>query len=192
MLVKSGAWLISLGIILTVVSASVCAQQTVYKWVDEEGIVHFGDAPPNASEAVESESFTTEKSPAYVPPVQATIKLPSASKTDIENQSAQEKIQIPPVVKTVDITEMSLADLDRRCDDAREERIAPLREAEIAKCIQSETGDQAWCETFWADYGDSQRTVSGGMIPRLFHDLPTCTEAWEERNRRGLYPGGKP
>jgi hypothetical protein len=116
---------------------------------------------------------------------QTTIKSPSASKTDVENQSAQPEIQKRPLVKEIDIAEMSLADLDRRCEDAREERIAPLREAEIAKCLQTETGDQAWCETFWADYGDPTRTVSGALIPRLFHDLPECTDAWEERNRRG-------
>jgi len=141
-------------------------------------------APPNESEAVESETFTTEKSPPYVPPAQTTIKSPSASETDVEKQSAQPETQIRPLVKEIDITQMSLADLDRRCEDAREERIAPLREDEITKCIQTETGDQAWCETFWADYGDSRRTVSGAFIPRLSHDLPECIEALEERNRR--------
>jgi len=184
MLTKNGGGLFALGIILTVVCASVYAQQTVHKWVDEEGVVHFGDTPPNESEAVESETFTTEKSPPYVPPAQTTIKSPSASETDVEKQSAQPETQIRPLVKEIDITQMSLADLDRRCEDAREERIAPLREDEIAKCIQTETGDQAWCETFWADYGDPTRTVSGALIPRLFHDLPECIEALEEQNRR--------
>ncbi len=186
MLTKNGGAVFALGIILTVVCGSVYAQQTVYKWVDEDGVVHFADAPPNESEAVESETFTTEKSPAYVPPDQTTIKSPSASESDAENQSAQPETQIRPLVKELDITEMSLADLDRRCEDAREERIAPLREAEIVNCIQTETGDQAWCETFWADYGDPRRTVSGALIPRLFHDLPECIEALEERNRRVL------
>ncbi len=172
--------------------ASVYAQQKVYKWVDEEGVVHFSEQPPGESPEGEVETFTTDPAPPYVPPAQTNIKSPSASETDVENQSAQPKIQIPPPVKEIDISEMSLSDLDRRCEDAREERIAPMREAEIANCIQTETGDQAWCETFWADYVDSQRTVSGGIIPRLFHDLPECTEAWEERNHRGLYPGGNP
>ncbi len=79
---------------------------------------------------------------------------------------------------------MSLSDLDRRCEDAREAKIAPLRAAEIAKCIETETGDQKWCETFWADYGDPVRTASGMITPRLFHDLPECIEALDERNRR--------
>jgi hypothetical protein len=187
MLTKNGGGLFALGIVLTLVCASVYAQQTVYKWVDEEGVVHFGEEPPaGESPKVKVEVFTTDPAPPYVPPAQTTINSPSASETDVENQPAQPEIQIRPLVKEIDIAKMSLADLDRRCEDAREERIAPLREAEIAKCLQTETGDQAWCETFWADYGDPRRTVSGALIPRLFHDLTECTEAWEERNRRGL------
>jgi len=184
MLTKNGSGILALGIILTVVCASVNAQQKVYKWVDEEGVVHFGDAPPNESEAVESETFTTEKSPPYVPPAETTIKSPSAAETDVEKQSAKPEPQKPPPIKEIDITEMSLEDLDRRCEDVRDAKIAPLKEAEIENCIQTETGDQAWCETFWADYGAPRQTVSGALIPRMFHDLPECTEAWEERNRR--------
>ena len=188
MLANNGGRVILLGLILTVACASVYAQQTVYEWVDEDGVVHFSDAPPDESEAVESETFTTEKSPPYVPPAQTNIKSPSAAETDVEKQSAQPEPQIRPPAKEIDIAEMSLADLDRRCEDVRDAKIAPLKEAEIANCIQTETGDQAWCETFWADYGNARRTVSGGIIPRLFHDLPECTEAWDERNRRGLNP----
>ena len=192
MLTKNGGVVFALGIILTVVNASVYAQQTVYKWVDEEGVVHFSEEPPVESPEDEVEVFTTDAAPPYVPPAQTTIKSPSAAETDVQKQPTKPEIQTRPPVKEIDIREMSLADLDRRCEDVREERIAPLREDEIAKCIQTETGDQAWCETFWADYGDARRTVSGGIIPRLFHDLPECVEAWDERNRRGLYPGGKP
>ena len=163
--------------------AGVSAQQKVYKWVDEEGVVHFSEEPPGESTKVEVEAFTTDPAPPYVPPTQTTVKSPSASEKDVETQTAQPEIQTPRPVKETDITDMSLSDLNRRCEDAREEKIAPLREAEIAKCIETETGDQAWCGTFWADYGNATRTV-GGFIPRLFHDLPECTEALDERHRR--------
>ena len=103
---------------------------------------------------------------------------------EVENKTAQPEIQPLPPAKKIDITGMSLSDLDRRCEDAREQKLAPLREAEIAKCVETETGDQAWCDTFWADYGDATRTVSGALTPRLFHDLPECTEALDERHRR--------
>jgi hypothetical protein len=185
MLTKNGSWVSALGVILTVVCASVYAQQTVYKWVDEEGVVHFGEEPPGESLEVEVKVITTDPAPPYVPPAQPTIKPHSASGTDVENQLAKPEIQTRPLVKEIDIAEMSLVDLDRRCEDVREKVIAPLRKAEIVKCIQTETGDQAWCETFWADYGDPRRTVSGALIPRLFHDLPECVEALDERHRRG-------
>ena len=158
--------------------ASVYAQQTVYKWVDEEGVVHFSEAPPEESPTVEVDTFTTDPAPPYVPPAQTTTKSRSASETAVEKQPAKTEIQIRPPVKDMDITETSLADLDRRCEAAREERIAPLKEAEITNCIKTEIGDQAWCETFWADYGDPTRTVSGTLTPRLFDDLPECVEAW--------------
>ena len=164
--------------------ASVYAQQKVYKWVDEEGVVHFSEEPPVESPKAEVEVFATDPAPTYVPPARTTIKSPSAAETHIESQSAQPEIQKHPLVKQIDITEMSLADLDRRCKVAREKIIAPLRKAEIAKCIQTGTGDQRWCDVFWADYGDAQRTKSGVIIPRQFNDIPECVEALDERHRR--------
>ena len=184
MLTKNGFTVLALGMILVLVCGSVYAQQKVYRWVDEEGVVHFSEEPPGESTKVEVEAFTTDPAPPYVPPAQTAVKSPSASEKDVENQTAQPEIQTPRPVKETDITDMSLSDLDRRCEDAREEKIAPFREAEIAKCIETETGDQAWCGTFWADYGDATRTGSSAFTPRLFHDLPECTEALDERHRR--------
>jgi len=182
--IKNRSGIFALGIILTVVCASVYAQQKVYKWVDEDGVVHFSEQPPGESSKAEVETLTTDPAPAYVPPAQTNIKSPPASEAEVKHQSAQPETPIRPPVKETDITQMSLADLDRRCETAREKRIAPLRKAEIANCVQTKTGDQAWCETFWADYGDPRRTESGFLVPRLFHDLPECTEALDERNRR--------
>lgn len=172
-----------LGLLVPIVG--VCAQQKIYKWVDKEGIVHFSEEPPPASNDVEVETFKTDPAPRYVPPARTTISSPPTFEPRVDkSETVQPQVQGPPPAKKVDITEMSLADLDRRCEDAREEKIAPLRAAEIAKCVATETGDQAWCETFWADYGDPVRTMSGGITPRLFHDLPECIEALDERHRR--------
>ena len=165
-------------------SASVSAQQKVYKWVDEEGVVHYSEEPPGESPKAEVETFTTDPAPPYVPPAQTTVKSQPASETDVAKQSTQPEPQTRPPVKKTDITKMSLADLDRRCEAAREKIIAPLRKAEIAKCIQTGTGDQGWCDVFWADYGDAQRTRSGVIIPRQFNDIPECVEALDERHRR--------
>ena len=95
-------------------------------------------------------------------------------------------IKSPPLVEKTDITQMSLDDLDRRCEDARDKKIAPLREGEIASCKQEKRTDPNWCESFYADYGDGGRTKNGSIRPRMFDDLPECVDAQQERNRRKL------
>jgi hypothetical protein len=186
MFIKNCGAVLVLGVILAVVCGNADAQQKVYKWVDEEGVIHFGDEPPKESTEADIDVFTTDPAPPYVPPAQTTVKSPSASEADVAKQSTKPEAQTPPPVKKMAITKMSLADLDRRCEAARDKIIAPLKKAEIEKCIQTETGDQGWCETFWADYGDAQRTRSGVFIPRQFNDIPECVEAQDERNRRVL------
>lgn len=47
------------------------AEKTVYKWVDEDGQVHFGDAPPVDAKSAETETLTIPKSPDYIPPATA-------------------------------------------------------------------------------------------------------------------------
>jgi hypothetical protein len=83
------------------------------------------------------------------------------------------------------ISEMSLEDLDRRCDHAREEKIAPLREAAIEECKQGKRNDPEWCERFNADFGEGGKTVNGTYRPRMFDDIQECVDALNERNRRG-------
>ena len=185
---KNSGLSIAIGFLLMVACAMTYAQKTVYKWVDEDGVVHFSEEPPKVSPDVKVELVTTDPSPPPAPRAQSTVKSPPPTTAQVESQPTQREPQLPPLVKQVDITEMSLEELDRRCEDAREAMIAPLREAEIAKCVQTGTGDRAWCETFWADYGEPIRTESGTLTPRMFHDLPECLDAWNERNRRGLYP----
>ncbi|MGI9569566.1 MAG: hypothetical protein ACR2PH_07495, partial [Desulfobulbia bacterium] len=82
-------------------------------------------------------------------------------------------------------SDMSLDELDKRCDTAREEKIAPLRESEIEKCKEGKRNDPDWCERFYADYGDGGKSRQGAYRPRMFDDLPECVDALNERNRRG-------
>jgi len=184
MLAETVAKILGVGIVLAVVCAGVDAQETVYKWVDKDGVVHFSDAPPDESEAAESEILITEKPPAYVAPAQPLTSAPVTSETVGDNQTAQAEIEVPPLVRKPDIAAMSLEGLDRRCEDARENMIAPLRAAEIGKCKQQEDADPAWCERFYADYGNAGKTPSGTFRPRMFHDLPECIEAEQERRAR--------
>jgi hypothetical protein len=53
MLVKTNSVILALGIVLTVFCGNVYAQKTVYKWVDEDGVVHFSAEPPSESPDVQ-------------------------------------------------------------------------------------------------------------------------------------------
>lgn len=165
-------------------AAQIGAQEMVYKWVDDQGVVHFSETPPDESLGFEVEIVTTDRAPRYVPPPKPAAKSRPAPETPVVHESAPPQIQDPSEFSAVDITQMSLADLDRRCEAAREKKIAPMRAAQIAECIKAGTGDRAWCENFWADYGEPRRLASGGFTPRMFHDLPECIEALDERHRR--------
>lgn len=173
----------ALALALTAVFASAFAQQTVYKWVDEDGVVHFSDAPPPETRPADTESFTTAR-----PPADAAAAQPAAGAAATVHASARSGEPATPQAtpqEPTDLAGMSLADLDRRCDEAREAKLAPLREVEIVQCKQDKRNDPAWCERFNADFGDAGRTASGAMRPRMFDDLPECVEALQERNRRG-------
>ncbi len=186
MLNRKVGQILALAIALTVVYSSVHAQTTVYKWVDEDGVVHFTDAPPNTSKPVDTMTLTTASPPANVDtPVQQVSQSTAISGAESEDQSTQPVSKMPPRVEKTDISKLSLAELDLRCEETREKMISPLREAEIAKCKEDKREDPAFCERFNADFGDGGRTASGSFRPRMFDDLPECVEAMQERNRRG-------
>jgi hypothetical protein len=171
---------IVIAITLMVFCSGAFAQTTVYKWVDEDGVVHFGDAPPD--ESTSTDTLVIPKAPPA--PVQPSTSSPAVSITGVESEPPQEEVDVPLLYEKTDVADLSIADLDLRCDEAREKMIAPLREAEIAKCKQDEREDPAFCERFNADFGEGGRTVSGAMRPRMFDDLPECREALAETNRR--------
>jgi hypothetical protein len=180
MLARNIVRLLGIGLVLTFVAGGAFAQQTVYKWVDEEGVVHFGDAPP---EGVTSERITTSAAP--TPPQPA----PAAAVPDVDEVAAPPPdvptAASPPTVVATPIAEMSLSDLDNRCNDAREIEIAPLKSAEIERCKEQPRSDPAFCERSNADFGEGGRTITGAVRPRMFDTLPECVEALQERNRRG-------
>lgn len=156
------------------------AQETVYKWVDEDGVVHFGESPPAG---VDAEVITTSAAPTVVPRETAPPPGPAASKAPTARANAPTPDN-PPVEAPVPISELSLEELDARCETAREKLIAPLREAEINRCKAEPRTDPASCERVNADFGAAVRTVNGGFTPRMFHDIPPCLDAHNERNRR--------
>lgn len=169
---------------LTIVFTGAHSEEKVYKWTDEDGVVHFSDAPPAEGDPTDAETIVIPKSPPVAAPAQPAAKSATVPQANSSSKSKNPAAETPSLYEKTDITNTSLADLDLRCEDAREKMIAPLREAEIAKCKQDEKNDPAWCERFNADYGDGGRTVSGSIRPRMFDDLPECVDAMQERNRR--------
>ena len=183
----SGDRILVLGIVLAFVAISASAQQEVYKWVDKDGVTHFSATPPTEAELADVDGSVGSKIFAPTEPKASTTQ-PIARSVTLEPddaQAPQPEMAAQPAVEAVDITQMSLEDLDRRCDMAREKRIAPLRAAEIASCKEQKRNDPDWCERFNADYGDGGRTVSGSIRPRMFDDLPECIDHISESNRRG-------
>jgi len=70
------------------------------------------------------------------------------------------------------------AELDRRCEAARDEKLAPIREDIYAECRADRKGDDAYCRR----YADGYNGERIGGSPR-FYELPECEEAFRFRNR---------
>jgi len=83
--------------------------------------------------------------------------------------------------------EASLEEMKQRCQQAREAKIAPLREAAIEECVSSRRSSrtQEDCERIYRDFGEGGGTVTGGFRPGMFNDLPQCVEYFEVRDRQG-------
>ena len=163
------------------VSASVSAQQVVYKWTDEDGVVHFGESPPAGVQAERIVTSPAPTAPAAPVPAQAP-RAESAPETVAVPQENAPPLATKPV--ETPISEMSLAELDARCEAEREKLIAPLRQAEIERCQAQPRTDPQACVRMNADFGEPVRTTSGSMTPRMFHDIPPCLDAHNERLRR--------
>ena len=176
---SQGRLIVLVGVLLAI-AVPTDAQQTVYKWVDEDGVVHMSDAPPENSQNVET--ITIQPAPPAVAPAHTPVATQSVDPAP-RRPVAPPAIELPTAAP-VDVSAMTLEELDQRCEAAREDKIAPLREAEIESCKQGKRNDPAECETINADFGDGGRTVSGAFRPRMFDDLPECAEALQELNRR--------
>lgn len=74
-------------------------------------------------------------------------------------------------------TEKQQAELDGKCEVARQEKLIPLRKQYVEECVEKkQRPDRESCERFYADFGNQ----AGGRAA-LFYDLPECVEAFEFR-----------
>jgi len=78
------------------------------------------------------------------------------------------------------------AELDRRCEAARDEKLAPIREEIYRECRADRKGDEAYCRRYANGYNGERI----GGAPR-FYELPECEEAFRFRNRNRK-PGSTP
>ena len=69
------------------------------------------------------------------------------------------------------------AELDRRCEAARAEMLAPVREEIYTTCIDGRKGDEVYCRR----YADGYNGERIGRSPR-FYELPECEAAFKFRN----------
>lgn len=90
--------------------------------------------------------------------------------------------------------DLSLEEMERRCQDARERNIAPLRQAAIEECVSRRRNSRTreHCERLYEGFGQGGGTVNGGVRAGMFIDLPECVEYFEaqdrQRNRRRSRP----
>jgi type II secretory pathway pseudopilin PulG len=85
---------------------------------------------------------------------------------------------------------MSQAQMDQRCEQAREAKLAPLRQEKIDECKAEGKMKTTECEQYYKDYGNGRRSAGGAYTPRMFINLPECIEAREMRSqvRQGTVP----
>ena len=82
-------------------------------------------------------------------------------------------VHAPVALAADDAREARQAELDARCESARQQKLAPERAAAIEACVKNEEKeDRAACERFYRDYGER----SGKRGPKYYW-LPACEEA---------------
>jgi len=84
---------------------------------------------------------------------------------------------------SVTAQQATVEELERSCEESREARLAPLREAEIEKCKAEKAMEPTKCESYYKDYGDATRGAGGKYTERMFNDLPDCVKAREMKSK---------
>jgi len=75
------------------------------------------------------------------------------------------------------------ADLDRKCEEAREKKLKPLRAAKIEACVGEQKRTREDCENEFANYGNTHGKAGAGAIGGILYDLAECVAATDARNR---------
>jgi len=167
----------------------------VYKWTDEEGKIHYGNKPPAQ---IEGEKIQIKQGPSEDEVQGAQQKI----ERQLEEMNEREERRKESLAKqdeedqetdTAKLDEsLSLEELDRLCEKAREEKIAPLREAAIEACITNprlrNPNPEEDCQRQNKDFGEGHmhygQGQSTGITGKMFYDLPECVTAFEARREK--------
>jgi len=91
---------------------------------------------------------------------------------------------LPPVVHAQSEEDLKrFAELDRKCEAARERKLAPLRKEKIEACVKNDKRTRADCEDEFAEFGNTKGKAGGGAISGMFYDLPECVAATAARSQ---------
>ena len=91
----------------------------------------------------------------------------------------------------------SLEELQQRCEEAREKKLAPLREKAIEECIQQRKNNRGSsdpreeCEQFYSDFGQGMATKEAGFKQPMFSDLPECVQFREAEQKQQEQSSGR-
>lgn len=80
---------------------------------------------------------------------------------------------------------MSVEQLERLCEEAREKILKPEREKLIEQCIKAGRKQPEYCRNYYADWGDAMRLDPGTVRPALYYDIPECIAAKKARQEAG-------
>jgi len=158
--------------------------QTVYKTVDDSGHATYSTTPPPDGVAAEIMIAEPAPLPGFAPP-------PTPKPAATAGSPGPGTAAAAPQIREVLYADMTLEELDAGCETAREARIAPIRTREIALCKASRTVPEI-CDRFYRDLGEPRVDQDGNVSPRMFHDLPECKLAEDERRRRAEPSPGEP
>lgn len=71
-----------------------------------------------------------------------------------------------------------------RCEAAREQKLAPIRQQKIAQCKRGHNQPTAGCETYYSTYGNNSNHANGSAVRGRFYDLPACAAAQASDRQR--------
>lgn len=190
--------MIRLIVVIFILSIAVTMGAEIYKWIDSDGDIHYSDSPPNEQKSEKLQVMPgpgeeeIEKAQQQADHLIKETEEPRKKESDPQNNNPKEEDL--PEIDVEPKEPLSLEELDQRCEDAREEKIAPLREAAIQECVVKKrraSDGLEYCKRFHKDFGEGfviynpqgQRT---GAQARMFADLPECTEAFNARRENRL------